>query len=239
MKKFSILILLLGLSFSIFSQELTLGPRFGLNMGSITNYSGLINENYVQNGQLLSVQFGAVAELGITSSLSLQTEFLFTQKGHKLLLIGDSANFNIDGYQSVRLNYFEIPLLVRFSFGSDDAGFFVNAGPYLGWFLNGKERIKYDKYIDDDMQSFNDKFAINDIYGWNNDELAFNSQDVGLVVGAGFKYNTGPGNLIIDFRYSFSYRDLNNWLDVTNKPDDYKEYRARVFSITFSYLFWL
>ena len=239
MKKISIFILLLSISYSIFSQELTLGPRFGLNMGSITNYSSLLSDDYVQNGQLLSVHFGAVAELEITNGLSVQTEVLFSQKGHKLLLIGDSTDFNIDGYQSVRLNYIEIPILARYTFGGNGVGFFINGGPYWGSFLNAKEKIKYDKYIGEEVHSVNNKFAINDIYGWNNDEVVFNTQDVGLVVGAGFKYDTGLGNFIIDFRYTFSYRDLNNWLDETNKPEGYQEYRSRVFSITFSYLFWL
>ena len=239
MKKISLIVLLLSLSYTIFSQELTLGPRFGLNMGSITNYSGLINEDYVMNGQLLSIHFGAVAELSFSNNFSIQTELLFSQKGHKLLLIGDSTDFSIDGFQSVRLNYFEIPVLARYSFGGSDVGFFINAGPYWGSFINAKEKIKYDKYLGENVQTVNDKFSINDIYGWNNDEVVFNTKDLGLIIGAGFKYNTGPGNFIIDFRYNISYRDLNNWLDETNMPENYKEYRARVFSISFAYLFWL
>ncbi len=237
MKRLSILIIMLLVYVNVFSQRVTLGPRFGVNMATITHFSSLNNESYVQNGQLIRIQTGIVSEFEITDRFSLQTELLYSQKGHKLMFKGDSLDFSIDGYESLKLNYFEVPLLLKYYIGSGGVNFHFNAGPYWSSLLGAKGKLKYDKVIDGELESINEKYDVNNIYGWNDDKVTFTTEDIGLMFGLGFKYDSGIGNILIDFRYSMSYRDLNNWIDVNAMPVDYREFENRVFTISFAYLF--
>ncbi len=222
------------------AQTFSVGPRLGINMASITHYSEqeAFTADYIQNGQLLTFHGGIVSNIAFTRNLSLQTEFLFSKKGHRLNYRKDTVELNIDGYQKYVLNYLEVPVLLKVSFGPDEVKGFVNAGPYWGRWIGGKNKTKVDYIINGESEPVDETNKID--FDTDFEDLAYdaNQSDFGLIIGGGFMYEAGPGNLLIDFRYTMSLRDINKWDDPNQQPEGYKEHRNRVFSISFGYLFW-
>ncbi|MEA3444298.1 MAG: porin family protein, partial [Bacteroidota bacterium] len=194
--------------------------------------------DYIQNGQLLSYHVGAISNIAFTRNLSLQAEFLFSKKGHRLNFLKDTVDFSIDGYEKYVLNYLEVPLLLKFSFGPDEVKGFVNAGPYWGKWLGGKYRTKIDSTINGESYSVDVSNDIDFDADYADLDYKANKSDFGLIIGGGFMYEAGPGNLLVDFRYTISLRDINNWNDTGLQPEGYNELKSRVFSISFGYLFW-
>ena len=221
------------------AQTFSIGPRVGFNMASLSHFSEQekYTEKYIQNGQLLSFHAGAVANIAFTRNLSIQGEFLFSKKGHRLNYLEDTVNFSVDGYEKYLLNYLELPVLLKLSFGPDEVKGFINAGTYWGKWLGGVTRTKIDYVTDGEESTIDESIDIDFDADYEGLDYKANINDFGLVFGGGFMYETGPGSLLIDFRYTISLRDINKWEDKSLQPVDYKEFNNKVFSISFGYLF--
>ncbi|MCF8370587.1 MAG: PorT family protein [Bacteroidales bacterium] len=240
MKKIGLLIGCVFLMGQINAQIFSIGPRTGFNMASLTHFSeqDKYSENYIQNGQLLSYHAGVVTNVSITRQFSVQAEFLYSKKGHRLNYQEDTIELNIDGYEKYILNYVEVPVLLKLSFGPDEVRGFVNAGPYWGKWLGGKTKTKIDYIIAGESSEVDETHEIDFDADYLDTDFQANQSDFGLIIGGGFMYEAGPGNLLIDFRYTMSLRDINDWKDSSLKPEGYSELKNRVFSISFGYLFW-
>ena len=225
----------------VMAQVFTLGPRLGINMASLTHFSEQDNfdPEYVSNGQLLNLYGGLITNLEITRNFSLQAEFLYSKKGHRLIYDADTVDFNMDGYRKFVNGYFEVPVLLKYAFGPDEVRGFINVGPYWGKWLHGKYKTKVDYVEAGEEWTYDEDESIDFDADFEGLGYEANRADFGLVLGGGFMYETGPGNLLIDFRYTRSFRDIYDWNDSTDKPEGYKEMKNRVFAITFGYLFYL
>lgn len=240
MKKIGLLSISLFLAAQLSAQIFSVGPRVGFNMASLTHYSEQdgYSANYIQNGQLLSYHAGLVSNVAITRNLSVQAEFLFSKKGHRLNYLKDTVDLNIDGYEKFITNYIEFPVLLKLSFGPDEVRGFINAGPYWGKWLGGKYKTDIDSVVNGVSSSYKNTHDIDFDQDYLSLDYKANQSDFGLIIGGGFMYEAGPGNLLIDFRYTMSLRDINDWGDSSLKPEGYNELKNRVFSISFGYLFW-
>jgi hypothetical protein len=226
------------LTWSVSAQTFSLGPRFGINMASLTHYALDSQNDKAVNSQFISIHTGLITKLDLTDQFALQGEILYSRKGHRLSLDWDTTDYSQEGYSKFALDYLEIPLLLKASFGPREVRFFVNAGPYWGFWLGGVKKYKLDIVqtgVPD--ESFSDKTRINFEEDWANTGMEANKRDFGAVIGGGFAYESGPGFMMIDFRYSMSFRDINNWIDESLKPEAYKEKKNRVFSISFGYVY--
>ena len=235
MRKVVIITILFFLVISGYSQRFSMGPKIGVNMSSLTHYSESFNTDSIQNGQLITSTLGLITDIAFTDNLSLQTEFLYSQKGHRLNYNFDTIDFSVDGYYKYRLDYFEIPVLLRVSFGGGDVKGYLNAGPYWSYWMGGKTKIRYE--MPDGAEDFEFSESLDFETDWISDVNEPNRVDVGLIIGGGFAYNTGPGNLLIDFRYGIGFKDMTNWIDSSQIPEGYNNSRSRVFTISFGYLF--
>lgn len=131
--------------------------------------------------------------------IGLMPELLYAMKG---------GMSNYDGEEStIHLNYFEIPVLLRFSLGNNlDSEPFVNIGPVLS--INHLSVLEKD--------SGNNK--IEDVKG----------TDIGIAIGAGVSKKFGNNSLFFEGRYTFStgsihdadksgIGDLSKQLDIKNQ----------------------
>ena len=100
------------------------GVRLGLKAGvSLTSITG----DYAQNlKSKFGFHAGLVANIGVTNRLSVQPELLYSQKG--------APDNNGTGITN-RLNYIELPVLLRFNARI----FFFEAGPQLGLLVAAKQ----------------------------------------------------------------------------------------------------
>lgn len=147
------------------------GPKIGVNL---TNLSG---DNVTNSSSIVGTNAGLAMHLGITQSVAIAPELLYSMKGAQYKSNPD-----------LHLNYFEIPVLFRYSFGHDVRPY-LNLGPYLGVLLNAKQNGT-------DVKKY------------------YNSSDIGFDGGAGILVNIGGGQLMLDFRYGKSLSSIGK--DQTN-----------------------
>ncbi len=114
--------------------------RFGLKAGlSVASFRG----SDVQEGftSVLGANGGLTADFSLSDNFSFHPELLYSQKGAKVdqtysdELLGLPVSLRLSG--PVRLHYLDLPLLLR----ARTNGFFVEAGPQLGYLLAQKSTI--------------------------------------------------------------------------------------------------
>jgi len=150
-----------GLSSFARAQDLSFGVKAGLNMANLTDESA--GESYKMK---TGVALGGFAVYGINDNLSIQPELLYTQKGMEWEDPTASAK--------VKLDYIEIPVLVKYSIESDgSASPFIFAGPAISFLVSAKiDSTDFKEYM--------------------------KSTDIGLVLGGGVEFESG---ISIDLRY--------------------------------------
>jgi len=120
MKKLLVLAALLGLGSLALAQGLSFGVKGGLNLSSA-------NGKWAQGAESRSgIAAGGYLTLGLLPSIALQPEILYSQKGWK----ASGLASNIPWTGEYRVNYLEIPLLAKYTFGLLVKPF-VLAGPYF------------------------------------------------------------------------------------------------------------
>lgn len=96
---------------------------------------------------------GFIFQYNTKKILSFKTGFSFQRKGYQikdLFFTDNMGNYTGSGKIVATLDYITLPLLVKASFGKKTQ-FFINAGPYAGFLLNGKSRaFNGNKVVDED-----------------------------------------------------------------------------------------
>ncbi|MDH3890390.1 MAG: PorT family protein [candidate division Zixibacteria bacterium] len=145
------------------------GVKGGLN---VSNLTGADSEGFDSRVGLVA---GGFVKLNIAPNLAIQPEALFAQKGSKGDLGGVTAKFN--------LNYFEIPVLLKYTFPTTgEMQPFLFVGPAVAF------AQKAEFTVEAGGQSASLDIA--------NEK----SNDVGLVIGGGIDLATGGVALVIDAR---------------------------------------
>lgn len=156
----------------------------------------------------------------IEDFLSVQPEFLYIQKGTAY-----EADLPVVGNVKSRItvNYLEVPLLAKISFGSDAVKAYVNAGPSLGFGLGGKLETEIGNEDDEAELTFG-----------NGDDDDFNNRfDLGAQFGGGIGFQAGPGDLLLDVRYGLGLSNLNKTEDGMTKEE--AKSKHRVIALTIGY----
>lgn len=233
----SFLLMIATVNNSLLAQSFYFGPKLGLNLSTISGYKYTISDEHALNGQFIGARTGIVAIADLYNGWGLQTEFLFSRKGHKIDLDWDTVDYKQKGYRSFGLSYLEIPVMAKKFFGDGGVRLYVNAGPYFGYVLSGSEKYKLTTYVPGAQNTTVEDFSIDlSNYGVENQYQA-QRWDLGLTMGGGFAYDSGLGLILIDIRYSLGYRDFNKWLDGSVQPLDYRELKNKSFSLSFGYVF--
>jgi outer membrane immunogenic protein len=139
---YSLLFLLLLLSSSLSAQT---GVRFGLRGGySLATQYGIspAEEKYIVDTKSRHGFVGGVfAYFPVTESVGIQQELLYAMKGSRQdVTITDPVSINtVSEYD---LNYFEMPILLRYTFVKiKNVGFYGSTGIALSLLMNGKYTI--------------------------------------------------------------------------------------------------
>src|SRR5207244_2357162 len=104
--------------FAGYSQFVVFGAKAGLNLATVTG-------NAVENTSMLpSFHVGGTANFLINDNFMIQPEVLYSGKGVK------SSNQG-----TFKFSYVEVPVLVQYKTSS---GFFVEAGPQIGFLVSAK-----------------------------------------------------------------------------------------------------
>lgn len=168
------LTLFLSASFGMLhAQDNNVNTEFGVKGGF--NMSNLYNNNADDENILYGFNAGVYATLPISDFIAIQPEILFTTKGAEL----EYNNAFVSGTGKFKLNYIEVPLLVRVNVTKN---FNIHAGGYASYLVSSKVSGDGDFNFDEDIDT---------------DDL--NKFDAGLSAGVGVDFNP----ISIGLRYNY------------------------------------
>ena len=198
----SIIGLLMG-TVACFAQvgELRSNLAVGLNGGynlSRVDFSPTIKQN-LQPGLTGGFSLRYTTEKYFALICAAQLEVNFAQRGWNEFIEDGSNNT----YRRTT-NYIEIPFFAHLGWGQEERGiqFFVNAGPQIGFFLNGIESYGFTE--DHPWDETNRPNNIVQQYG----KTVENTLEYGIAGGLGMDLKTGIGNFLIEGRYFFGLSDM-------------------------------
>ncbi len=223
---------LLALAFAagITNGQVRVGALGGLHVASVKENP--FNSGYSSKS---GWHLGLVGDIPLTQTASnrwfIQPGLQYMTKGRKFYAHYDSATIlQSDTFflsNSLSVNYIEMPLNIAYKFPiSKHAKFVISAGPYLGFFFNGKQKFDTKTYSDNAF-----KGQETDIEA-GSDVGKVKTFDVGLNGRAGFEI----GNFFISGFASWGLSDFYNsahnatfkhrigggsvgfWLNRTKKP---------------------
>lgn len=180
--------------------------RFGLKAGlSLANITGV---RELETKSIVGLNAGLMADFSLGEHLAFHPELLYSRKGAKGSVSDDSgASFSEEN----RLSYLDLPLLLR----AKANGFFLEAGPQLGYLLAEK-----NDYVE--VVPGLGTFATSD-----NSTADTHRLEVGYVLGLGYAL---PQGLEVGVRYNGGLTDLQN-------PAADPKLRNSVFQFQVGYLF--
>jgi len=188
-------VMLFAFTLSVNAQEW--GIKGGVNFA---NMSFTVDQFDVSPKSITGFHLGLVSDFKLQESLHFNTGLLYTLKGTKGEMEGVSG--------SIKINYLEIPLNFAYKFPiNETSDFFIQAGPYLAYALNGKEKG-----------------------GGETTDLEFGTDnwkriDFGLGFGAGVEF----GPIVTSLNYQLGLANLADDPDVKAKN--------KVFQISVAYMF--
>jgi hypothetical protein len=216
MKKTPILLFLTV--FVICVQAQTIIPKAGFTLSRIKFEEG---DEYQKNKAGFTLGVGVNFELG--EIFSLQPELNFIQKGARLELNEEFLDTRIHSESKITINYLEIPVLARASFGNSTR-FYVSAGPSLGIGMGGKyyfeETTSYMGFSETENNNRKIKFGDEPSnYNPETDDYVYIPKrlDVGLQIAIG---TIIAEKVMIDIRYGIGLTNLNDEDENNNDDDD-------------------
>jgi len=181
--------IIVTLSLLILSTASFAGARIGLKAGG--NWATLITDYDLGDNVTLSGGFigGLSFGFGGGDVFEFGPEILFTQKGLRAA-VGDS-------YSKLQLNYIEMPLLFKWSFGapSNVVRPSIFTGPYGSFLLAMNTKSDIDGVEDSESLEI---------------DSTVNRFDAGMILGAGVGVKVGPGRFILDLRWSVGFIPLTD-----------------------------
>jgi len=188
------------IAFTLFVQIVsaqTVGIKGGINFANMS----LSNDDFgVSPKSIVGFHLGLVTDFKLQESLHFNTGILYSLKGFKMEIEGESGTY--------KFNFLEIPMNLAYKFHvSETSNFFIQAGPYLGYALSGKEEADGES---NDLE-----------FGKDN----WKRFDYGLGFGAGLEL----GSIVASLNYQLGLANLVDDPDVTVKN--------KVLQISLAYMF--
>jgi outer membrane protein OmpA-like peptidoglycan-associated protein len=156
---------------------------------SIPGWESKIKPGYSSHSGL---NLGVLVDVSVGSNVFFQPGIMYMAKGRKFYMSNDSTTSiitdTISGSSNLSVNYIEAPLNLAYKVTlGRKAKFVLSAGPYLGFFYNGKQKFETRIYSTNDFK--NDEQRVETGKG----EGKIKTVDVGYNVRAGFEI----GNILL------------------------------------------
>ncbi|MFN3841547.1 MAG: porin family protein [Cyclobacteriaceae bacterium] len=241
MKKYLFTVLLFAVSVGASAQMLSVVPRVGATVSTMSIVSHdpfpipiFNSQNEVKSK--IGFTLGAAINYTVSGMISIQPELNFIQKGYQ----EKSSSTDIVDFDGIiietqnianttqTINYLEMPVLAKFQFGKSPQ-FFALIGPSIGIGLGGKFKSEEQttENFNGDISTYSNstkgkiKFGKTPEGYEGNDWYIDNRTDFGLQVGGGVLINY---KIMIEARYGLG---LSNLYDDSNY-----QAKNRVFQIT-------
>jgi hypothetical protein len=122
-------------------KKLSFGFRISTSLGFHTTQSMLSSSSFTPKS---GYSFGALAEYKIIGPLSVRAEILYSNRGFKdkVNFTDASGNAYYEGYIKTNMNYIDLPIMAKISFGNTVKPYFLIGG-FGSIFLNGKQKNNF------------------------------------------------------------------------------------------------
>ncbi len=183
--------------------QISVGAKIGANFAD-TKVDGLFENLAPEPTTYTGFNAGVVAEFPINQAFSFRPEINYIQKGFTVSQSFDVDLLGIDmevgAKARTRINYVEMPLLMKYSLGNDRAKAYVIAGPGIAYAAHAELKPVATFIIDFNLPAINIDLS-NDIYQrW----------EISGILGAGGEVKAGNGKLFADARYNLGFTNMLN-----------------------------
>ena len=182
--------------------RVSIGQRVGVSYASIAYTASLAEEQErVVDGAepLEGLSTALVVNIRLGDHFSLQPEVAYTQRGWRSQWYPRPTT----GNDLLRMNYLELPLLLRYAPFKGKWKPFVLTGPVAGRAVGGVHLVSIDSPFLGPI-SFTEHLSFGDSPSDGDYELF----DLALLAGAGLVYKQGRAELFVDLRYQSSVTDF-------------------------------
>jgi hypothetical protein len=138
-------------------------------------------------------QVGVSFQAGITPKVSLVSELYFIMKGGQL----NANNPLTTNKTTLRFYTLELPVLARFNIGR----FYTNAGPSVAYNLYGTQKTE----------------GSTKALSFNNSNESFKRVDLGIQMGAGYRFKLKQKSVVLDVRYTYGLSNISKDQEMYNR----------------------
>jgi hypothetical protein len=223
-----------------FSQGLMVGPITGLNDYHYKiSYVDTDNEPYFSTSGKVGFHIGVVADYQFGGRFGIEPAIIFSQKGNKLEFIRpNNAALKFNYTSTHTITTIDVPLLLKYKFGTPERGLALMAGPSLNFAIGGRytesgvaEGTLYDNAGSPYQGTF--KYNESDKPVRIGDKVNSNYKgfEIGFTFGIGGYFEIGEsGKLIIEARYTLSSTNILNTKYISGETQ--KATGANAYTIT-------
>jgi hypothetical protein len=209
--------------------QTTIVPRLGISLATIkTDTEEGMDGMDLDFKSRIGLTVGVGVNIPISQVISFQPELLFIQKGSKEELTAsvaeDGVSYDIDATQNVAINYLEVPVLIKATFGTSTK-FFVVAGPSFSYGMGGpvkskfkvtvdfgqgdfyEDELRYSGHVKFDEEPSTDEDVLKNVY-------LDNRVDIGAQIGFGVLIKE---RFIIEARYGRGFTSMMDEDDAMNQ----------------------
>lgn len=183
--------------------QISVGAKIGANFAD-TRVDGLLGNLAPEQTTFTGFTAGVMAEIPMIHALSFRPELNYIQKGFTVSQSFDVDLIGIDmevgAKARTRINYVEMPLLLKYSIGTDAAKVYAIAGPSIAYAANAELNPVATFIVDFNLPSI----------PINLDNNIYNRWEISGVLGAGGEVKAGNGKVFADARYNFGFTNMLN-----------------------------
>lgn len=199
------------------------GGHAGVNISKLCCGSMTINEDYEFNA---GPAFGLTGAYGLNNYLSLAAELNYTTMGGKRdgmqAISGTGSNALYANFDNkIKLNYLELPVMVRATLGTGNFKYYANVGIFGAYLLNANQESSGSSLLYKDENG-------TQLYDYNGSQKMSFDKDVdikdkvkdfnfGLVGGLGAGYLFGKHGIWLDGRYTYGIPNILDNTDVNGE----------------------
>lgn len=183
--------------------QISVGAKIGANFAD-TRVDGLLGNLAPEQTTFTGFTAGVMAEIPMIHALSFRPELNYIQKGFTVSQSFDVDLIGIDmevgAKARTRINYVELPLLLKYSIGTDAAKVYAIAGPSIAYAANAELNPVATFIVDFNLPSI----------PINLDNNIYNRWEISGVLGAGGEVKAGNGKVFADARYNLGFTNMLN-----------------------------
>ena len=161
MKKIINLVISLSIATAIFAQFKG-GIHTGVDFNTL-HVSDLGKDLNEEIKYFNSARIGIHGEYKMNDKLSIKSELNHTQNGFRMSegtsakILSQSIPIGVEA--TTHLNYIEVPLLLKYSFGNKRLSYYAEAGPSASYGINGKIKSQATALLDFNLPEVNINFS--------------------------------------------------------------------------------